>query len=204
MAAVLFASSPVFLYQIVQPMNDVPAAALWLLALVLASRAAARPDWLSQMWTGAAAGAALVVRPNLLPLAAVTALWIATARDGLARSAALPRLVRDRRAAVRAPGHGRAERDVRRTAQVRLRRPRRAVLDGSHRAEPAPLPGVAAADAHADRPACAGGALCARAGPRAVHLCGCWRSPPRRWRAICRTWCSMRGGTCDSSCRQSP
>jgi hypothetical protein len=79
-AAVLFASSPIFLYQIVQPMNDVPAAALWLLALVLASRAGARPGWLSEIWSGAAAGAALVVRPNLLPLAAVTALWIASAR----------------------------------------------------------------------------------------------------------------------------
>jgi hypothetical protein len=80
MAAVLLAASPIFLYQIVQPMNDVPAAALWLLALVLASRAAARPDWIAQAWTGAAAGAALVVRPNLLPLAAVTALWVASAR----------------------------------------------------------------------------------------------------------------------------
>ena len=122
MAAVLLASSPVFLYQIVQPMNDVPAAALWLLALVLASRAAARPDWISQAWTGAAAGAALVVRPNLLPLAAVTALWIATARTTWRDRAALALvLVRDRRAAVRDPGHGHAERDVRRTAQVRLR-----------------------------------------------------------------------------------
>ncbi len=80
-AAVLFAASPVFLYQIVQPMNDVPAAALWLLALVLASRAAARPGWLSEMVCGATAGAALVVRPNLLPLAAIVALWIATARE---------------------------------------------------------------------------------------------------------------------------
>ena len=80
MAAVLLAASPVFLYQIVQPMNDVPAVALWLLALVLAWRAAARPEGLAPMWSGAAAGAALVVRPNLLPLAVVTALWIASAR----------------------------------------------------------------------------------------------------------------------------
>jgi hypothetical protein len=79
-AAGLLASSPIFLYQIVQPMSDVPAAAVWLLALVLGSRAAARPGWLFEVLSGTAAGAALVVRPNLLPLAAVVALWIATAR----------------------------------------------------------------------------------------------------------------------------
>jgi hypothetical protein len=78
-AAVLLASSPVFLYQLVQPMSDVPAAALWLLALVLASRAIERPSWAARMSCGAAAGAALVVRPNLVPLAAVTSLWIAMA-----------------------------------------------------------------------------------------------------------------------------
>jgi hypothetical protein len=90
MAAVLFASSPVFLYQIVQPMNDVPAVALWLLTLVLAHRAASSPGPFAQISTGAAAGAALVVRPNLLPLAAVAALWIATARTtGRDRVAAL-------------------------------------------------------------------------------------------------------------------
>src|SRR5919108_757951 len=35
-SAVLFACSPIFLYQVVQPMTDVPAAACWLLAIVLA------------------------------------------------------------------------------------------------------------------------------------------------------------------------
>ncbi len=76
-AAVLVATSPAFLYQIVQPMSDVPAAALWLLALVLASRSADQTGWRAPLLGGAAAGAALVVRPNLVPLAAVTALWAA-------------------------------------------------------------------------------------------------------------------------------
>jgi hypothetical protein len=79
-AAGLVATSPVFLYQLVQPMNDVPTAALWLLALVVASRAAERSGWRAPLLAGAAAGAALVVRPNLVPLAAVTALWSAAAR----------------------------------------------------------------------------------------------------------------------------
>jgi hypothetical protein len=103
MAAVLFAASPVFLYQIMQPMSDVPAAALWLLALVLASRAAVRPGlhptahtiragsagWLPSLLSGAAAGAALVVRPNLVPVTAIIALWIATARPSSWRDRAL-------------------------------------------------------------------------------------------------------------------
>ena len=38
MAAVLLSVSPVFLFQVVQPLTDVPAAAAWLAVLVLASR----------------------------------------------------------------------------------------------------------------------------------------------------------------------
>ena len=37
-AAVLLACSPIFLYQAVQPMSDVPAAALWLAAFVFCVR----------------------------------------------------------------------------------------------------------------------------------------------------------------------
>ena len=44
-SAVLLACSPIFLYQAVQPMSDVPAAALWLAALVaLRARIAAGRD----------------------------------------------------------------------------------------------------------------------------------------------------------------
>ena len=86
LAAVLIATSPVFLYQIVQPMSDVPTTALWLLAIVLAWRAAERTDVRAPMLAGAAAGAALVVRPNLVPLAAVVAVWIAAGRRDRLRS----------------------------------------------------------------------------------------------------------------------
>ena len=63
-AAILLAASPVFLYQVVQPMSDVPVTAWWLAALVLAVR---RRDALA----GACAGAAVLTRPNLAPLALI-------------------------------------------------------------------------------------------------------------------------------------
>jgi hypothetical protein len=64
LAALLLATSPTFLYQVVQPMTDVPAAALWTLALLVASRGA-------PFVAGLATGLAVIVRPNLVPLAAV-------------------------------------------------------------------------------------------------------------------------------------
>lgn len=70
-AAALLACSPVFLYQIVQPMSDVPAAALWLAAIV------ALTEWTAagRARSGLAAGCALLVRPNLLPLAVVLGIF---------------------------------------------------------------------------------------------------------------------------------
>ncbi len=61
-AALLLAASPVFLYQLVQPMSDVPVTACWLLALW--GTAAGRP-----FVAGLGAGAAMLTRPNLAPLA---------------------------------------------------------------------------------------------------------------------------------------
>jgi dolichyl-phosphate-mannose-protein mannosyltransferase len=70
MASLVFAASPAFLYQIVQPMSDVPAAAVWTAALV----AALRPPGTGQaLLTGALTGAALLIRPNLAPLGMVMA-----------------------------------------------------------------------------------------------------------------------------------
>jgi hypothetical protein len=69
-AALVTASSPILLYQVVQPMNDVTAAALWLAsASALIVPKAPRP-WLA----GALLGAALLVRPNLLPAGAALVL----------------------------------------------------------------------------------------------------------------------------------
>ena len=67
MAAVLVASSPSTLYQVVQPMNDVMTAAMWMATFVAL---------ISKRWAlaGLCCGLALLVRPNLLPLAFVAAL----------------------------------------------------------------------------------------------------------------------------------
>jgi hypothetical protein len=68
--AVLVATSPVFLYQLMNPMSDVPVTAAWTLALVLA--AARRP-----LLAGLATSAMLAIRPNLAPLAALLIAWMA-------------------------------------------------------------------------------------------------------------------------------
>ena len=69
MAAVLIAASPAVLYQVVQPMNDITTAAFWM---------AAFSSLLLRRWAlaGACAGLALLVRPNLLPLAAAAAVYV--------------------------------------------------------------------------------------------------------------------------------
>jgi hypothetical protein len=76
-AAVLLATSPSFLYQITAaPMSDVPATAWWALAWsLLAWRHRAAP-----LACGAAAGMAILTRPNLVPLALVLALSLAWTR----------------------------------------------------------------------------------------------------------------------------
>lgn len=71
-SAVLTACSPAFLYQLVQPMSDVPAAALWLLAV--ASVTGTRPR--SALVAGLATAAAVLMRPNLVPLAIPIGLFI--------------------------------------------------------------------------------------------------------------------------------
>lgn len=69
-AAVLTASSPVFLFQQMQPMSDVPAAALWVLAVACATGTSRR----APLAAGGAASLAILVRPNLLPLGIVIGL----------------------------------------------------------------------------------------------------------------------------------
>jgi Dolichyl-phosphate-mannose-protein mannosyltransferase len=64
-AAALLSVSPIFLFQVSQPMSDVPAAGCWLAALLLASRGSL-PGALA---AGALSSIAVLVRPNLLPLA---------------------------------------------------------------------------------------------------------------------------------------
>ena len=69
-AAALVAASPALLYQVVQPMNDVATSALWMAAFAAL---------VSRRWplAGVSCGLALLVRPNLLPLALVAIVWLA-------------------------------------------------------------------------------------------------------------------------------
>jgi len=69
-AAALVATSPIVLFQIVQPMSDVPAAAWWIVSLLFALAPLPNAPFAS----GGAAGLAILTRPNLLPLSIVIAL----------------------------------------------------------------------------------------------------------------------------------
>jgi hypothetical protein len=72
-AAVLLATSPTFLFQSMFPMSDVPAAAWWAVSLALAIRVGRG----AAVGAGLAAGAAILTRPNLVPLAAVPGMFFA-------------------------------------------------------------------------------------------------------------------------------
>ncbi|HTM24635.1 MAG TPA: glycosyltransferase family 39 protein [Vicinamibacterales bacterium] len=91
--AALLACSPIFLYQSVQPMSDVPAAALWLAAVVsLGSRGGSPPatdgSARRQIVGGACASLAVLTRPNLalavIPLLGLLPSWRAGMRFCLA------------------------------------------------------------------------------------------------------------------------
>ena len=66
-AALLLATSPIFLLQLVQPMSDVPCTAWWAIAFWFALL----PVPNAALASGAAAGLAVLTRPNLLPMALV-------------------------------------------------------------------------------------------------------------------------------------
>jgi hypothetical protein len=70
--ALLVATSPVFLYQLMNAMSDVPVTAAWMLALVFAVMR--RP-----LASGLAMSATIAIRPNLAPLAALLCVWMARA-----------------------------------------------------------------------------------------------------------------------------
>jgi hypothetical protein len=66
-AAILVAFTPIFMFQSLEPMSDVPATAWWLLAWVLVLS----PGSAAAFCAGLSVSAALLVRPNLVPLAAL-------------------------------------------------------------------------------------------------------------------------------------
>jgi hypothetical protein len=79
-AAVLLVCSPTFLYQVVQPMSDVPAMAWWLLVMACTIE---REDGSNRPGqAGLAASLALLTRPNLAPLAVVIAAYLAMRGSG--------------------------------------------------------------------------------------------------------------------------
>ena len=87
LGALLVAGSPTFLLQAAQPMSDVPVAALWLSALVLARR----PSTGAAVLAGIISSLAILVRPNLAPLVvlvAAAAAACATVRPASAPAAA--------------------------------------------------------------------------------------------------------------------
>lgn len=71
-SAVLVACSPPFLYQLMQPMSDVPAAALWIVAVAAATGTKPR----APVVAGLATAAAILMRPNLVPMALPIGLFI--------------------------------------------------------------------------------------------------------------------------------
>ena len=79
LAAVFLSVSPTFLYQLVQPMGDIPAAACWLAALIAASR----QTQLSAGGAGVLTALAIAIRPNLAPLAGLIVLPLLTAAGGV-------------------------------------------------------------------------------------------------------------------------
>jgi hypothetical protein len=70
--AVLLATSPAFLYQLVQPMSDVPAAAWWAVTLALLLFESPTAAFLA----GLSAGMAILTRANLAPVLAVIGVFL--------------------------------------------------------------------------------------------------------------------------------
>jgi hypothetical protein len=94
-AAAMMTFSPLLLSQVVQSMSDIPATAVWTLAVLAAL--AARP-----ITAGVLSGLAIPVRPSLLPVAAVVALVLVRwSKQGItSRRAAFNTLIKFAAAAV--------------------------------------------------------------------------------------------------------
>jgi hypothetical protein len=73
-AAVLTATSPVVLFQVVQPMNDITTAMLWMAVFAILARSE-RVTHVEVALAGVFCGLALLVRPNLLPLGVIAGIY---------------------------------------------------------------------------------------------------------------------------------
>jgi hypothetical protein len=83
MAAIFVAFSPIFMFQTLEPMSDVPVTAWWLLAWLLALT----PGWPAALGAGFAVSAAVLTRPNIVPLAIVIAVLVTTSMPRVMRVA---------------------------------------------------------------------------------------------------------------------
>jgi hypothetical protein len=88
-AAALVASSPIFLFMVPQPMSDVPVSAAWVVSFLLLIGTTR----VSAASSGLAAGLAMLIRPNLAPLAIIPIAWLGVEawrgdRDGWQRQRA--------------------------------------------------------------------------------------------------------------------
>ena len=70
--ALLIATSPIVLIMLVNPMSDIPAAAFWALATYLILRQGVA----AAFFAGLSAGVAVLIRPNLVTVAAAIGLWL--------------------------------------------------------------------------------------------------------------------------------
>jgi hypothetical protein len=82
-AAVLVATSPIVLFQTVQPMNDITTTALWMAVVAGTTVGEPRRPWI----VGALTGVAILVRPNLAPLALIVGIWLVARADRPLRAA---------------------------------------------------------------------------------------------------------------------
>jgi len=71
-AAWIVATSPTVLFMTIAPMSDVPAASAWTVAVA----SVIGETWIAAAVGGLAAAAAIVIRPNLAPLAVIIAVWL--------------------------------------------------------------------------------------------------------------------------------
>jgi hypothetical protein len=82
LGSVLVATSPIVLFQALQPMNDIATTALWMTVVAAATMEERRRWWIM----GALTGIAVLVRPNLAPLGLAVGAWVLGGSKGGSKS----------------------------------------------------------------------------------------------------------------------
>jgi len=116
LAALLLAVSPAFVYMLMWPMSDVPVSAFWTAALV-----AAHGRWrLRALASGVMMSAAILVRPNLAPVALPLVAYLVVSAPRPCRAPAIGGMGRRRSPSWRSDGGNRADAVVRCGVAFRL------------------------------------------------------------------------------------